>query len=176
LSDNIDEIVDETQEAAEIVEDDFRLLEQQILSLTTERDQLQAQVVRGLADFQNFKKRSEAETATRALFATEKLVTALLPVLDNFERTVHHAEGGASREALLEGVKAVERQLRNVLESQQVRRIAAIGQPFDPEVHEAIGFEESGEHEPNTVVLEVEPGYKIGDKVVRPARVKVAGG
>jgi molecular chaperone GrpE len=176
LSENIEESSEESQIAEELVEADFRLLQEQIQSLSNERDQFQAQLMRTMADFQNFRKRSEADNAQRALFATERFATNLLPVLDNFERTIRHAEAGATREGLLDGIRAVERQLRQVLEGQNVRRIESVGQPFDPEFHEAIGFESSTEHEPNSVVIEVEPGYKMGEKVVRPARVKVAGG
>jgi len=176
LSENIEETQQESQIAEELVEADFQLLQTQIQSLANERDQLQAQLMRTMADFQNFRKRSDAENAQRALFATERFVTQLLPVLDNFERTIVHADSGASKEALVDGIRAVERQLRQVLETQNVRRIESLGQVFDPMVHEAIGFEASETHEPNTVVIEIEPGYKMGEKVVRPARVKVAGG
>jgi molecular chaperone GrpE len=176
LSENIEETYEESQAAQELVESDFQVLQEQIQSLSSERDQLQNQLMRTMADFQNFRKRSDAENAHRALFANERFVTNLLPVLDNFERTIRHAESGAGREALLEGIRAVERQLRQVLGGQGVRRIESAGQPFDPEIHEAIGFEATEEQEPNTVMTEIEPGYKMGDKVVRPARVKVAGG
>ncbi len=176
LPENIEESYEESQIAQELVEADFQVLQEQVQSLASERDQFQAQLLLTMADFQNFRNRSKAENAQRALFATEKFVTNLLPVLDNFERTIRHAESGATKEALLEGIRAVERQLRTVLEGQAVRRIESVGQPFDPEIHEAIGFEPGSEYEPNTVVTEIEPGYKMGEKVVRPARVKVAGG
>jgi molecular chaperone GrpE len=71
-------------------------------------------------------------------------------------------------------LKAVDRQFRQVLESQNVSRIAAVGQQFDPEFHEALVMEPSEEHEENTVISELEPGYRMGDKVIRPARVRVA--
>ena len=180
LTDNLEESVqasiDESEAAQQILEADFQALQDQIRTLSSERDQFQSQVLRTMADFQNFRRRSEAENAQRAVYANEKFVTKLLPVLDNFERTMQHAEAGASFEALVEGIRAVERQLRQVLEGQGVSRIESTGKPFDPELHEALGFESDPEKEPNTVTTELEAGYRIGDKVVRPARVKVAGG
>jgi molecular chaperone GrpE len=161
------------EEAAEVVEQDLRDLQEQMQRLTEERDQAREQALRTMADFQNFRKRNQAEAALLRQFATENFVSELLPVLDNFERTVAHLDSGASLEAVLGGIKAVERQLRTVLESQNVRRIESVGQQFDPEIHEAIGMETSDQPE-NTVVVEVEAGYRMGEKVIRPARVKVA--
>lgn len=167
---------DESQAAQALLEADFQALQDQIQTLSSERDQFQNQLLRTMADFQNFRKRSEAENSQRAMYATEKFVTKLLPVLDNFERTLQHAEAGSSLEAVVEGIRAVERQLRQVLEGQGVVRIESSGKPFDPELHEAIGVEAVADVAPNTVTTELEAGYKMGEKVVRPARVKVAGG
>ena len=170
------ESMDESQAAQALLEADFQALQDQIQTLSSERDQFQGQLLRTMADFQNFRKRSDAENAQRAMYATEKFVTKLLPVLDNFERTIQHAASGSSVETLVEGIRAVERQLRQVLEGQGVVRIESTGKPFDPELHEALGFESAPDQEPNTVTTELEAGYRMGEKVVRPARVKVAGG
>jgi molecular chaperone GrpE len=141
--------------------------------LTQERDKLQDQLLRTLADLQNVRRRAQQEKQQLQQFATEVMVRDLLPILDNFERTVAAAEQGANRDSLLEGVKIIERQLRNVLETQQVRRIEAKGKPFDPELHDAIGHEPS-ELPEGTVSTEVEPGYQMGERVIRPAKVRVA--
>lgn len=154
---------------------DLQALNDQMTRMQDELNQTKEQLLRTMADFQNFRKRNQEQSAQLRQFATENLVTALLPVLDNFERTVQHLQSGASAEQVMAGVSAVERQLRSVLEGQNVRRIEAMGKPFDPELHEAIGFERVMDAEPDTVVVEVEPGYKMGDRVIRPARVKVAG-
>lgn len=149
--------------------------EDPVEALKAERDQLQAQLLRALADLQNFRKRAVQEREEIRKFATEALVRDLLPVLDNFERTLQAAESGASAESLLEGVKAVDRQLRSVLEGVRLARINAVGELFDPERHEAIALDVSHEHEEeDRVIDEVEPGYTMGDKVVRPARVRVS--
>ena len=159
---------------AEVVETDFAFMNEQIEKLTVERNQLQDQALRTLADFQNFRKRTQQEAALLRQFATENFVTNLLPVLDNFERTIAHIDSGASIESMTDGIRAVERQLRSVLEAQNVTRIISVGHPFDPTYHEALGTEINAELADDTVVLEIEPGYKMGDKVIRPARVKVS--
>ena len=170
-----------SEELGDVVAEDLEALYKEIEQLTTERDEAKEQVLRTLADlqnyqrdFQNFRKRNQQEMATFRVMATEQFVTELLPVLDNFERTIAHVEAGATVESLVGGIKAVEKQLRTVLESQSVRRIQSVGEPFDPELHEALGTQSGTEHPEDTVVLEIEPGYKMGEKVIRPARVKVA--
>lgn len=141
---------------------------------TDERDGLQDQLLRAMADFQNFRKRVLQENDQMRAFATERLVTQLLPVLDNFERTIAAFEGGAPAESVMEGIKAVDRQMRSILESHNVARIKAEGEPFDPEIHEAIAMENSEEHPEGTVLNELEAGYRMGEKVIRPARVRVS--
>ena len=131
--------------------------------------------LRVMAEFQNYRKRNQAEVALLRALATEAFVTDLLPVLDNFERTIAHLDAGATVESLLGGIKAVERQLRSVLEGQRVSRIPAVGQPFDPALHEAVASEES-ELPAETVLEEIQPGYRMGEKVIRPAIVKVSKG
>ena len=169
------------EELGDVVAEDLVALYSEIEKLTSERDAAQEQVLRTLADhqnyqrdFQNYRKRNQQEMAQFRQIATEQFVVELLPILDNFERTISHVEAGATVESLVGGIRAVEKQLRTALETQNVRRIQSVGQPFDPELHEALGTEPSNEHPDDTVVLEIEPGYKMGEKVVRPARVKVA--
>lgn len=132
------------------------------------------QLLRTMAEFQNFRRRKEQEADQIRAYANEKLVTSLLPVLDNFERTMAALENGAPLETVIEGIRLVDRQFRSVLESNKVTRIDSHGKPFDPDFHEAIAAEESHELPENTVVGEVEPGYRLADKVIRPARVRVS--
>ncbi len=169
------------EQLGDVVADDLEALYLEIQQLTSERDEAKEQVLRTLADlqnyqrdFQNYRKRNQQEILALRQTATEQFVTELLPVLDNFERTIAHIDAGATVESLLGGIKAVERQLRSALETQNVKRIQSVGEPFDPELHEALGTEVSTEHPEDTVTLEIEPGYKMGEKVIRPARVKVA--
>lgn len=149
-------------------------LKEEAERLLQDKKQAEDQMLRTMAEFQNFRKRKEAEADQIRQFATERLVTNLLPVLDNFERTLAALENGAPMESVIEGIRLVDKQFRTVLEGQNVRRIAAEGQPFDPEIHEAIATEESHELPENTVINEVESGYRMADKVIRPARVRVS--
>lgn len=166
--------LDAETEAGERVETDIQGLFDQVQKLTDERDGLRDQVLRAMADFKNFKSRIEQEKRTSMRFASEKLATDLLPVLDNFERTVAHLDQGATVDQMRGGIAAVERQFRSVLEAQGIRRIDSVGQPFDTERHEALGFQETAEHEEGHVAGEIEPGYTMHEKVIRPARVRVA--
>lgn len=168
------EVEETTTESGAKVETDIQTVFDQIQRLTDERDQLRDQVLRAMADFKNFRNRVDQEKANSLKFASERLAKDLLPVLDNFERTVAHLQKGATVESMLSGIGAVEKQLRSILESQGVRRIEAVGQPFDTDKHEALGFEESAEIEEGHVAGEIEPGYTMHERVIRPARVRVA--
>lgn len=148
--------------------------DEQLQRLQDELNGTRDQLLRTMADFQNFRARQTQKAEQDRRFATENFVTALLPVLDNFERTIAHVAQGATVEQVLEGIKAVERQLRSALESQNVKRIESVGHVFDPTYHEAISMEASEEYAPETITFEFEAGYRMGDKVIRPARVKVA--
>jgi molecular chaperone GrpE len=170
---NPTEYTEQAERAENLVETDIQQLLEKVQSLTDERDQMKDQVLRAMADFQNFKRRNQQEMAQFRQFAVEKFVRDILPVLDNFERTITHLNQGASVENILEGIGAVERQLRTVLEAHSVTRIASVGTPFDPEVHEALGTEHHDEHPDDTVSTEIEPGYKMGEKVIRAAKVRV---
>lgn len=149
--------------------------DQAIALLAEQLSEAKDQYLRAMADYQNLKRRSEQDRVELRKTATESLVRELLPVLDNFERGIAAAEAGADIAAVLEGVRAVERNLRSVLDSRQVTRIPAVGQPFDPELHEAIVQTPVEGTEPGTVLEEIEAGYRMGDRVLRPAKVRVAG-
>ena len=149
-------------------------INQDFEKLSEDYQELQNQLLRTVADMQNMRKRFQQEAHQTRIFATEDLVRELLPILDSFERTIQSAEQGASAESVLEGIRAVDRQMRSALERRGVTRVKAHGEPFDPDVHEAIGTEETHEHPEGTVTGEVEAGYKMAEKVIRPARVRVS--
>jgi len=158
---------------AEIVDADFRLLDDQISKLNEEKAQINDQLLRTMADFQNFRKRTQQEQGLIRQYATESLIMTLLPVMDNFELTVAAAEKGAPMESLITGVKATEKQFRIIIEQQGVKKIQAVGKAYDSDLHEAIGTVDSDKPS-ETVIEEVEPGYKMGDKVIRHTKVRVA--
>jgi molecular chaperone GrpE len=149
-------------------------LQEELTALKDEFETMRNQLMRTMADFQNFRKRKEVEIQTLKSYAAEKLVLDLLPVLDNFHRTVEALQQGSSLESIKSGIIAVERQFLSALESNNVVPIPAHGQPFDPELHEAIAHEPSTEHPEDTVIHVLEPGYKMVDRIIRPARVRVS--
>jgi molecular chaperone GrpE len=125
------------------------------------------------ADFENYKRRTRQELGDRTQYANEELVRKLLPILDNLGRALEHAPEGVDRN-WYEGIKMVARQFEDVLHAQGLSAIPAVGERFDPAQHEAIASEETDEHEEGTIVEEMQPGYRLHDRVLRPTLVKVA--
>lgn len=136
-------------------------------------------LARRQADFENYRKRIDRERQELHNRVVADLVKKLLPVVDNLtraleaERSVETSESPEFRH-FLHGVELINKQLNDVLESFGVEKVAAIGERFDPHVHEAVVSEPSHEYEPDTVIEEMSRGYRIGDKLLRPAMVKVA--
>jgi molecular chaperone GrpE len=126
------------------------------------------------ADFDNYRKRTLREQTARAASASQALVARLLPVLDNFELAVSHAEQSRDFDGMLKGVEMVFGELREVLQGEGLVKIEAEGKPFDPERHEAVVAVEQEGAEPGTVVDVVRAGYELRGRVLRPAMVKVA--
>jgi len=130
--------------------------------------------VRQVAELENFKKRATREKDEAVRFANESLVRDLLPVIDNLERAVAHAQGGGNGKPLVEGVEMVLKGILDVLAKHGVAQISSVGLPFDPEKHEAMAQVESENHAPNTVIEEHHKGYLLKDRLLRPALVTVA--
>lgn len=140
--------------------------------LTQELQEANNRLLRTTADFDNFRKRTRQEKEELGQYATLKLIQEVLPVLDNFQLAL--AAETADANSLKQGIEMVFRQFQSILEKAGVQSIEAVGQPFDPNVHEAVMQVQSDEHEPGTVVEELRKGYMLYEKVVRPAMVKVA--
>lgn len=130
------------------------------------------------AEFANYKRRTEKEQADLRQNAAERLLTRYLDVLDDFDRAVADQPGeGASAEAAIKwatGVALIHRKFQKVLDDENVTRLVAEGQPFDPNQHEAVTHEDSAEHASGHIIAVLRQGYKIGDRVIRPALVRVA--
>ncbi|MGH2401987.1 MAG: nucleotide exchange factor GrpE [Candidatus Limnocylindria bacterium] len=128
---------------------------------------------RSAADFANYKRRTDEERMTLTQFSNAVLIGKLLGVLDDFDRALENVPADA-HDPWVEGVRLTERKLRNVLESEGVTQIEAVGQPFDPNLHEAVAHEETADHRDNDVIGEVQRGYRLHDRVIRPSLVRVA--
>jgi molecular chaperone GrpE len=139
-----------------------------------EAARLKDQLLRLAADFDNYKKRSRRELSDVAKVAREDVLKELLPVFDNLERATSHASQATDVKALTEGISMVARQFLDTLSKLGIERVAALGLPFDPSVHEAVQHLETTEHAPGTVAMELQAGYRLGDRVIRPAMVVVA--
>jgi molecular chaperone GrpE len=145
-------------------------------ALATSREQADEHLrswQRAAADFSNYKRRTEEDRRVADLFANAVLLGRLLAVLDDFDRALDNVPEDA-HESWVEGVRLVERKLRGVLEAEGVTPIEAIGQPFDPNLHEAVVHEETAEAPDNTVIGEVQKGYLLHERVLRPSLVRVA--
>jgi molecular chaperone GrpE len=125
------------------------------------------------ADFENYKRRTRQELGDRTQYANEELLRKLLPILDNLRRALDHAPEGADGN-WFDGLRMVVRQFDDTLQAQGVSPIPAVGEKFDPSKHEAIAREETDEHEEGTIVEEMQPGYRLHERVLRPTLVKVA--
>jgi molecular chaperone GrpE len=130
--------------------------------------------LRTAADFDNFRKRTRREVEDARRGGREDLLRALLPVFDNLERALQSAQRSSDVKAMADGLKMVERQFVEALGREGINRIATVGHPFDPGLHEAIQQVETADHEPGTVLAEVQPGYTQGDRLLRAAMVVVA--
>ena len=130
--------------------------------------------LRERADLENLKKRTARERADTVKFANEQILKDLLAVVDNLERAVEHARSGGDGAPLVDGVALVLKGLLDVLERHGVTRIQTKGAQFDPAHHEAMAHVESPAHPPNAVVKEHQPGYRLNERLLRPALVSVA--
>lgn len=146
-------------------------LKEQLTKQTALADEYFARLQRLQADFENFRRRTKQEREDLLRYGAANLVTALLPVIDNLERALAAKgdEGG-----LHKGVEMTIQQFISALESQGVKQINAVGDQFDPNLHQAVMRMPSSEHPDNQVVEEFQKGYLLQDRVIRPAMVKVA--
>jgi molecular chaperone GrpE len=148
------------------------LREDELQKLRGERDNLFDRLARLQAEFDNYRKRSARENADFRDFAVADAARTLLPVIDSFSLALKNAS--ARPEDLRKGVELIHKQLQDVLQKLNVERVPAQGQPFDPNVHEAIEVVESNDVPDHHVLEELQPGYRIKGRLLRPAMVRVA--
>lgn len=129
---------------------------------------------RALADLANARKRFEKQSQMAYTNATVEVVSKLLPIIDDFDRALENVPAEISNSGWFEGLSGTMRKLNGILDSIKAERIPSVGEPFDPNFHEALSSEPSDEFESGVVTRELQAGFKIGDRVIRPALVYVA--
>jgi molecular chaperone GrpE len=153
-----------------------------VAALQRERDALKEQFLRAVADFDNYRKRIERERRELSEYAAADVLLELLPIIDNFERALQAsasapgatADKPAESEAFRRGVELIHKQMLDLLRKRGVTPIDAHGADFDPNVHQAVIHEPSEAHREGEVMQELQRGYKLGERLLRPAMVKVA--
>jgi molecular chaperone GrpE len=147
-------------------------LEQQLAIEQARVAEYHESLLRERADFINYKRRVESERAELIPMANAALLTKLLPIVDDFDLALANVPAEARESKWVEGIMLIQRKLLKLLEGEGVTPIAALGQPFDPNLHEAVIMDE-GAGEPHVVVAELRKGYKLRDRVLRPTMVRV---
>jgi len=152
-------------------------LKKEIEKLRSEKEAVEGRLLRLAAEFDNYRKIAAREVEERTRLANENLIVDLLPVLDDLERFVSAGEDGKNItdvKAFYDGILLIYQKLKKILERWGLEAIEAVGKEFDVELHEALMTVESEEHPANTIVQELQRGYKLNDKVIRHAKVAVA--
>jgi len=146
----------------------------QAAELEVKLAEMEQRYLRLYADFENFRRRARQEMEAAEKYRAQSLASDLLPVLDNFERALKIETENEQAKSILQGMEMVYRSLLDALRKEGVEAIEAVGKPFDPYLHQAVMQTDEGGYEPNMVVEELQKGYKLKDRVLRPAMVKVS--
>ena len=149
-------------------------LRAEVEELDRERNQFKEMLQRVQADFINHKRRIEEEREGQQRNANSRLILKLLPVLDEFSLAIDHASKSEAEPTWLEGIKLIQRKLDALLDSENVGRIDVEGREFDPLEHEALAYQESSDHQDGEILTVVREGYKLHDRIIRPALVILA--
>ncbi|MDP4712193.1 MAG: nucleotide exchange factor GrpE [Saprospiraceae bacterium] len=169
-----EEIKDEQPEVTDPMEETTVSDDQGVTELEKQRDELKDKYLRLFAEFDNYKRRTMKERLDIMKTAAQDTIVALLPVLDDFERAKRNAENENSTEVFSEGVHLVYQKLFSILHQQGLEAMDTNGQPFDPELHEALTEIPAPSEELKGVVMDtIEKGYKLKDKIIRHAKVVV---
>lgn len=165
---------DETAESSEATSSEaIAKLEQEIADLKTQLEEQHQRMLRIQADYDNFRRRTREEKEQMRKYASLPLLENLLPFIDNFERALISSKEHPDFDALLKGLDMIYDQLKNILEQEGLKVIEAVGQPFNPEYHQAVMQVEDDEYDEGIIVEELQKGYQLIDRVIRPSMVKV---
>jgi len=145
----------------------------EVAALRHERDALSDRLLRQAAEFDNFRKRGERERKDTIEYAAARLLQELLPIVDDFERALQ-SEAGPGADAYRQGFEIIHRQLMDLLRNRGVTPIETVGADFNPHLHQAVDYEDAPDRREGEVIAEFRRGYRLGDRLLRPALVKVA--
>jgi len=148
-------------------------LRKTIEGLQQEKDELFAKLQRVSADYANFQKRAPKQIADSTAYEKEKIIKTLLPALDNFEHTLQNARSAENVDVLIKGIQIIYDQMLDILKSHGVEQIKALGEKFDPALHEAMMQKTEPEQEEDIVLEEFQKGYKLNGRAIRPSKVIV---
>ena len=160
--------------AAAAVLDDVEALRLRVATVEQERDEFRGLLLRNRADFENYQKRAQRDLAQERRYWHGSLALDLLPILDNFDRAVKAAKQAGETGPLVQGVAMIQAQVLDAMRRHGIATVDALGQPFDPNQHQAVMQQPTAEQAPDTVLQVLEQGFMIHDRVLRPARVIVA--
>ena len=156
------------------LEDRLSTLRAEVEESNRGKSQFRELLQRVQADFINYKRRAEEEREEQQKYVNSRLILKILPVLDDFNLAIDHASGAEAGASWLEGIRLIHRKLSSFLESESVTKIDVEGREFDPFEHEAMAYQESGDHHEGEILAVVREGYKLHDRVIRPALVILA--
>jgi molecular chaperone GrpE len=159
---------------ATLTDADASAAEELLGPLREERDRLKDQLLRTAADFDNYRKRSRKELEDAERRGREETVREMLPVIDNLERAISAAGAATDVASIVDGLKMVLKLFEDQTQRIGISKVATVGERFDPAIHDAIQQVETDEHAPGTVMAEVVAGYRLGERLVRPAMVVVS--
>jgi molecular chaperone GrpE len=155
-------------------QDPLALAQEKIQELEAKLEEAENRILRLQADFENFRRRTRLDREAAEKYRAQSLVTDILPVLDNFERALKFEADDEKSKSILQGMEMIYRQLLDALKKEGVEAIECVGMQFDPHLHHAVMQVEDSEYETNIVVEELQKGYKLKDRVIRPSMVKVS--
>ena len=174
MTDTNENVAEERHDEQQAGLDDESAAADPLAQLEADHGRLKDQLLRTAADFDNFRKRTRRDLEDAASRAREELLTELLPVFDNLERAADAAHNATEVTAVAEGVTMVLKQFEDIGSRIGIEKVAALGERFDPQLHDAVQHMESADHDPGTIMAEIMPGYRLRERLVRPAMVVVA--
>jgi len=147
-----------------------------VQSLTAQLADAEKRVLLAHADLENFRRRMRRDMEEQVRYASLRLISEVLEAVDNLNRALeaHEKDPHSTSATLAEGVKLVSQQIANTLANHGATKIEAVGQPFDPNLHQALTMQPSEDHAPNTVMIDLRPGFQLHDRVIRPSQVIVS--